>query len=319
MRPRRARPPGLGRSRERAERPAGRREPGYGPGRGCGDRPGRGCGDRPGWGRGDRPGRGRGDGPGRRGGWRRDRPGGPRPAGRRPAGRRPGRGRRASAAPGSALAFCPVRRTPAVRAALARAVPGSGRAQIEPLGVTGDAAPLRLGLDAGLLGRGRDRPGHGARCGKSWARSPTRAATRRMGPRRASGRSGPDLLAQQPRPLHHVRVERGDRALAATGRGPQSIAGPGGVPWPSPWHAPAVSGKYAAWAQGATGRAARSRSGWPTCRPGQVTTDAAQATRSRRLFDGGLLSGRSRTHRAPRPRCGPTAWPRAAWWRCPPR
>ncbi len=29
-----------------------------------------------------------------------------------------------------------------------------------------------------------------------------------------------------------------------------SIAGPHGVPWPSPWHAPAVSGHYAAWAQG---------------------------------------------------------------------
>jgi hypothetical protein len=30
----------------------------------------------------------------------------------------------------------------------------------------------------------------------------------------------------------------------------RSLAGPGNVPWPSPWHAPAVSGRYAAWAQG---------------------------------------------------------------------
>lgn len=29
-----------------------------------------------------------------------------------------------------------------------------------------------------------------------------------------------------------------------------SLAGPGGAPWPSPWHPPAVSGGYAAWAQG---------------------------------------------------------------------
>jgi hypothetical protein len=29
-----------------------------------------------------------------------------------------------------------------------------------------------------------------------------------------------------------------------------SLAGPGRVPWPSPWHAPAVSGDFAAWAQG---------------------------------------------------------------------
>jgi hypothetical protein len=30
----------------------------------------------------------------------------------------------------------------------------------------------------------------------------------------------------------------------------RSLAGPGGAPWPSPWHAPAVSGNFAAWAQG---------------------------------------------------------------------
>ena len=30
----------------------------------------------------------------------------------------------------------------------------------------------------------------------------------------------------------------------------RSLDGPGGVPWPSPWHPPAVSGHYAAWAQG---------------------------------------------------------------------
>jgi hypothetical protein len=29
-----------------------------------------------------------------------------------------------------------------------------------------------------------------------------------------------------------------------------SLAGPGGTAWPSPWHGPAVSGQYAAWAQG---------------------------------------------------------------------
>ena len=30
----------------------------------------------------------------------------------------------------------------------------------------------------------------------------------------------------------------------------RSLSGPGGVAWPSPWHPPAVSGDYAAWAQG---------------------------------------------------------------------
>jgi hypothetical protein len=40
---------------------------------------------------------------------------------------------------------------------------------------------------------------------------------------------------------------------AATGRLRRlghSLSGPGGTPWPSPWHPPAVSGHYAAWAQG---------------------------------------------------------------------
>ena len=40
---------------------------------------------------------------------------------------------------------------------------------------------------------------------------------------------------------------------AATGRLLRlghSLARPGGEPWPSPWHPPAVSGRYAAWAQG---------------------------------------------------------------------
>jgi hypothetical protein len=41
-----------------------------------------------------------------------------------------------------------------------------------------------------------------------------------------------------------------DSATGQLRRLGHSLAGPRGAPWPSPWHAPAVSGHYAAWAQG---------------------------------------------------------------------
>jgi hypothetical protein len=41
--------------------------------------------------------------------------------------------------------------------------------------------------------------------------------------------------------------DAGSGRLRVLGR---SLPGPDGTPWPSPWHAPAVSGHYAAWAQG---------------------------------------------------------------------
>src|SRR6266571_5512573 len=41
-----------------------------------------------------------------------------------------------------------------------------------------------------------------------------------------------------------------DSATGRLRRLGHSLRGRGGMPWPSPWHAPAVSGNYAAWAQG---------------------------------------------------------------------
>jgi hypothetical protein len=78
---------------------------------------------------------------------------------------------------------------------------------------------------------------------------------------------------------------------AATGRVIRighSIAGPGGVAWPSPWHAPAVTGDgYAAWAQGyAAGGLVEIR--LADLATGTVTTIARGHVQPP-LFDGGLV------------------------------
>jgi hypothetical protein len=77
---------------------------------------------------------------------------------------------------------------------------------------------------------------------------------------------------------------------AATGhllRLGQSIAGPRKVPWPSPWHAPAVSGHYAAWAQG-YGPGGLVEIRLANLVTGQVTTIRRGHTQPP-LFDGGLV------------------------------
>ncbi len=50
--------------------------------------------------------------------------------------------------------------------------------------------------------------------------------------------------------LDRFSVYAWDSATGVVRRLGGSLASRAGVPWPSPWHAPAVSGDYAAWAQG---------------------------------------------------------------------
>ncbi len=52
------------------------------------------------------------------------------------------------------------------------------------------------------------------------------------------------------RSLDGFTVYAWDSATGRLLRIGHSLRRPGGGPWPSPWHAPAVSGSYAAWAQG---------------------------------------------------------------------
>jgi len=50
--------------------------------------------------------------------------------------------------------------------------------------------------------------------------------------------------------LDRFRIYAWDAATGSLRVIGQSLQAPDGTPWPSPWHAPAVSGHYAAWAQG---------------------------------------------------------------------
>lgn len=211
--------------------------------------------------------------------------GGPHPdpaaaAGR--AGVRPAESQQVAQAP--ALHFCAARPGRALRTALNRAVPGSRQAAIQPLGVSGDGriafvsawTPRFTGVAAVNLATGKLRP----------IRAFANAATDQ-----ADGTSGGQWLAW----AQTYSLSSLDRFTmyawnAATGRllmlG-KSIAGPGGTPWPSPWHAPAVSGHYAAWAQG-YGPGGLVEIRLANLATGQVTT-IRQGHTQPPLFDGGLV------------------------------
>jgi hypothetical protein len=189
-----------------------------------------------------------------------------------------------AAAPGPAPAFCPVPRTPAVRAALARVMPGSGRAELEPLGVTGDGRGAYVSAWT---------PGFSGVAEVSLATGALREirAFAHPGSDQADGTASGQWLAW----AQTYSLSSLDRFTmyawnAVTGRVQrlgQSIAGSGGVPWPSPWHAPAVSGNYAAWAQG-YGPGGLVEIRLANLVTGQVTTIRRGHTQPP-LFDGGLV------------------------------
>jgi hypothetical protein len=189
------------------------------------------------------------------------------------------------AAPATALTFCPVAQVPALRTALARTVPGSGQAEIEPLGVTGD------GRDAYVSAW---TPGFSGVAELSLATGALRHIRAFADPDtdQADGTaSGQWLVWAQTYSLSSLDRFTMFAWNAATGRllrlG-QSIVGPSGVPWPSPWHAPAVSGHYAAWAQG-YGPGGLVEIRLANLETGQVTTVRRGHTQPP-LFDGGLLA-----------------------------
>jgi hypothetical protein len=148
---------------------------------------------------------------------------------------------------GSALTFCPTRPDQSLRAVLARVVPGSAQAEVQPLGVSADGravyvsewTPSFSGVGALSLATGQLRkikafgnPASDQADGVSdgqwlvWAQTYSLAS------------------------LDHFTMYAWDSATGRLLNLGHSIAGPRGVPWASPWHAPAVGGHYAAWAQG---------------------------------------------------------------------
>jgi hypothetical protein len=154
--------------------------------------------------------------------------------------------RRVTAA-GPSLAFCQVRPGHALHTSLDRAVAGSGKHELQPLGLSGDGrqafvsawTPGFSGVAALSLATGR----------LTHVRAFGNPATDQ-----ADGTSAGHWLVWAQTyslsSLDHFTMYAWDAATSKLLRIGESIAGPGGKAWPSPWHAPAVSGHYAAWAQG---------------------------------------------------------------------
>jgi hypothetical protein len=149
--------------------------------------------------------------------------------------------------PGSALTFCPTQPARSLRAVLTRVVPGSSQAEVQPLGVSaGGRAVYVSEWTPGFSGVAALNLATG---GLRKIRAFTNPATDQ-----ADGSSGGRWLVWAQtyslNSLDRFTMYAWDSATGRLLRLGHSIAGPRGVPWPSPWHAPAVSGHYAAWAQG---------------------------------------------------------------------
>jgi hypothetical protein len=148
---------------------------------------------------------------------------------------------------GAALMFCPVRATSALRLALARAVPGSRSAEIQPLGVSADASdayvsawsPGFSGVAALDLATGKLREI------RAFADPATDQADGAAGGRWLVWAQTYSLSSLDRFTMYAWDSVTGRRLTLG-----RSAAEPDGTAWPSPWHAPAVSGHYAAWAQG---------------------------------------------------------------------
>jgi len=141
--------------------------------------------------------------------------------------------------------WCRVTPPPGLAAQLGRTVPESLRGEVIPIGMAGRLAyvsawtPRFSGVAALNLATGALRP---IRAFAHPARD------------QADGSSGGRWLAWEEtvslQSLDRFTVYAWDQVtgrLLTLGR---SLSGPDGAAWPSPWHPPAVSGDYAAWAQG---------------------------------------------------------------------
>ncbi len=146
-----------------------------------------------------------------------------------------------------ALSFCARRPPAALRAALSRTVGRSLQAEVLPLGLSADGRAAYVSTwGAGFSGvaeidlaSGKLRPIQ---------------AYAHPGTDQADGSSGGRWLVWQEtysqQSLDDYTIYAFDADTGKVRRLGHSLAAPSGAVWPSPWHAPAVSGHYAAWAQG---------------------------------------------------------------------
>jgi hypothetical protein len=143
--------------------------------------------------------------------------------------------------------FCAASPGAGLRAALRQPVPASLHGEVVPLGLSGNGrtayvstwTPQFAGVAALSLATGQLRR----------IRAFPRPATDQ-----ADGSSGGRWLVWEEthslQSLDNFTVYAWNSATGRLRRLGHSLPGPRGAPWPSPWHAPAVSGHYAAWAQG---------------------------------------------------------------------
>ncbi len=147
----------------------------------------------------------------------------------------------------SPFAFCASRPAPALAASLSRAVPASLHAEVVPLGVSADGTTAYVsawsgryaGVAALNLVTGRLRPI------TRFANPADDQADGAWGGRWLVWAQTTSLTSLDDFTVRAWDSVTGRRLLLG-----RSLASPGGTPWPSPWHSPAVSGHFAAWAQG---------------------------------------------------------------------
>ena len=163
-----------------------------------------------------------------------------------PQATRPGQ-RQAAAAWPAWSTLCPVQPTASLTAALARTVPASLNGEVIPLGMSANGQTAFVsawtsgfsGVAALNLVTGR-----------------VRHIQRFQNPQddQADGASGGQWLVWEETyslsTLDNFTVYAWNSATGRLLTLGHSLNGPRNTPWPSPWHPPAVSGDYAAWAQG---------------------------------------------------------------------
>jgi hypothetical protein len=159
----------------------------------------------------------------------------------------PGAAGRVRPASGQVARFCPGRPPGALTSALTRTVPASLRGEVVPLGISADGATAYV---------------------SAWTRRFTGVAALSLGtaalhPIARFGQPAIDqadgawggrwLVWEQTYSLSSLdgfTVVAWDSVTGRLVRLGRSLDSPAGAAWPSPWRAPAVSGDFAAWAQG---------------------------------------------------------------------
>jgi hypothetical protein len=143
--------------------------------------------------------------------------------------------------------LCPVQPSPSLTAELGRTVAESQDGEVIPLGMSADGETAYVSAwTPGFSGVAALNLGTGAIHQIQPFQNPTDD--------QADGSSGGQWLAWEETyslsSLDNFTVYAWDSATGRLLMLGRSLAGPGGTAWPSPWHPPAVSGHYAAWAQG---------------------------------------------------------------------